>query len=153
RNFHSHMENRGAPYLDQLVFASIPEPQTREAALETGEVHVIDIPAKDFAQFKANADYQVYAATESANLAYIEFSMVKPDGEYGTVFKPPFDDIRLRQAVAYGVNADEIVEKVLFGRGTRNYGPIPTVQFAYNPDIERYGFHFDPAKAKALLDA
>jgi peptide/nickel transport system substrate-binding protein len=152
RNFHTYMENRGAPYLDRLVFAAIPEPQTREAALETGEVHVIDIPNKDFAQFQANADYQVYAATESANLAYIEFSMVKPDGEYGAVFKPPFDDIRLRQAIAYGINVDEIVEKVLYGRGTRNYGPIPTVQFAYNPAIEQYGYHFDQTKAKSLLD-
>src|SRR5262249_37474839 len=70
----------------------------------------------------------------------------------GAKWKAPFDDIRLRQAVGYAVNADDIIKNVLYGLATRNYGPMPTGEFAYKPEIEQYGYHHDPAKAKAHLD-
>ena len=45
-----------------------------------------------------------------------------------------------------------IIENVLYGLATRNYGPMPTGLFAYNPEIEQFGYHYDPEQANALLD-
>src|SRR5262249_45590924 len=41
RNFHSYAENKGAPFLDQIVISNIPESSTQVAALETDEVQIV----------------------------------------------------------------------------------------------------------------
>jgi peptide/nickel transport system substrate-binding protein len=153
QNFHSYMENKGAPYLDQLVFSNIPEASTQIAALDSGEVQVVfSLPPVEVDRLKADSSYDVVIPTTSLITQYIEFAMVKPTGDYGAQFKPPFDDLRVRQAVGYALDVDTIIAKVLFGLATRDYGPLPTAMFAYTPKIEQYGFHYDPNKAKALLD-
>jgi peptide/nickel transport system substrate-binding protein len=153
RNFHSYAENKGAPYLGQIVFTNIPESSTQVAALETNEVQIVlSLPPVEVDRIKADPAYQVIIPTSSISIQYIEFAMVKPAGDYGAQWAPPFDDIRVRQAVGYALDVDTIIAKVLFGLAIRNYGPIPTGMFAYRPDIEQYGFHFDQNKAKVLLD-
>jgi peptide/nickel transport system substrate-binding protein len=151
QNFHSYNENRGAPHLDQLVFRNIPEDATEVAAFESGEVQVIDLPPVEVQRFKADAKYQVIF-TPLPDLYFVQFAMNKPSGEFGAQWKPPFDDIRLRQAVGYAIDADSIIAKVLFGLAVRNYGAMPVGLFAYKPEIEQYGFQYLSDKAKALLD-
>src|SRR5262249_40505694 len=152
-NYHSYMDNRGAPYLDQLVFTNIPVVDTQLAAIETGEVDVVNLPPREVKRFQADPAYQVYITPTSTGIAYLEFSRLKPPkGQSGVTFLPPFDDIRLRQAVGYTLDVDTIIASVLEGLAVRNYGPIAPGLFAYNPAIEQYGFHHEPDKAKALLD-
>jgi peptide/nickel transport system substrate-binding protein len=151
-NFHTYMDNKGAPYLDELVFRIIPDAATQLSAFETNEVQVVNLAPRDVDRFKADPNYQVYVPTRNTGISMVEFATNKPAGGVGVEFKPPLDDLRLRQAIGYAINADEIIAKVLFGLAARNYGPMPNGLFAYNPAIEQYGFHFDPAKAKALLD-
>lgn len=153
QNVHSYMDNKGAPYLDELIFTNIPEDATQVAAFETGEVQIIKLPPREVKRFQEDSDYLVSIPQRNTGITYLEFAMVKPaEGEFGVELKPPFDDIRLRQAVGYAINADEVIESVLYGLAARNYGLMPTGMFAYNPDIEQFGFHFDSEKAKALLD-
>ena len=151
-NVRSIAENKGAPYLDELVFRNIPEAETQIAAFETGEVNMVTPPEREVQRFQEDPAFEVLIPKTSTGTHYVEFSMIEPPaGEFGAQWKPPFDDIRLRQAVAYAINTDEILENVLFGLGTRNYGPMPTGLFAYKPEIEEFGYHFDPERAKALL--
>src|SRR5262249_6049514 len=147
-------ENKGAPHLDQIDFRIILEQSTRTLAFESGEIeHMMDFPALDVKRYQDDPDYQVLVASGGTNVLYIEFAMIKlPEGTFGAQFKPPFDDLRVRQAVGYGINPDEMLDKVLLGIGQRNYGPMPTGVWAYKPEIEQFGYHFDPDKAKALLD-
>ena len=60
----------------------------------------------------------------------------------------PFDDVRVRQAVNYGINRERIVS-FLTGRATLAHGPLPPGMPAYNPDLK--GYPFDPDRARALL--
>jgi peptide/nickel transport system substrate-binding protein len=153
RNFHSYMENKGAPYFDELVIKNIPESATQIAAFETGEVQVLmTLALSEVENFRSNPDYEVIVPSGSNWFYYIEFAMATPAGEPGAVWKAPFDDLRVRQAVGYGLDVDAIIDGVLYGLYPRVYGMIPTGMFGYRPDIEQYGFHFDPDKAKALLD-
>jgi peptide/nickel transport system substrate-binding protein len=152
QNFHTYNTNRGAPYLDQIVFSAIPQADTQIAALESGEVQIVGLPPREVKRFQDDDAYQVVIDRASVGINFIEFNMVKPTGAFGAQWKPPFDDIRLRQAVAYAVDPDSVIENVYYGLATRNYGPMPTGLFAYKPEIEQYGYHPDPAKAKALLD-
>lgn len=153
QNFHSYVENKGAPLLDELVFRNIPEANTQVAALETDEVNLIAPPPREVKRFQEDDAYQVFTTSGGTNIYFLEFSMIAPpEGQYGVQFKPPFDDPAVRQAVAYGTNADEIITSVLEGLAIRNYGPMPTDTFAYKPEIEEFGYHYDPEKAKSVLE-
>ena len=153
QNFHSYMTNKGAPYAEELVFRNIPESQTQLAAFETGEVNVITIPPREVVRLEEDDAYQVFKRDKGTGITFLEFSMDKVEpGAFGATYKAPFDDLRVRQAVGYAINAEEIIESVLEGLAARNYGPMPNGMFAFKPEIEEYGFHFDVEKAKTLLD-
>ena len=152
QNFHSYDKNKGAPYLDSLVFKNIPEAQTQVASLQTGEINLLQLPPHNVADFSKDSNYQVFTDKQSTDITFVEFHMEKPTGEYGAVYKPPFDDLRVRQAVAYAINGDVIIKSVLDGLAVRNYGPMPIGLYGYDPKIQQYGYDYDPDKAKQLLD-
>ncbi len=62
---------------------------------------------------------------------------------------PLFSDKRVRQAIAYAINKDEIIQGVLLGLGKPATGPLKPSTWAYNPKVKQYTY--DPAKAKELL--
>jgi peptide/nickel transport system substrate-binding protein len=152
-NYHSYVENKGAPYLDELSVAIIPEDDTKVLAFETGEIQVMQTPPSEVANLQENSDYQVIVPTSATAATFLEFAMVKIDpGQYGAQWKAPFDDVRTRQAVACAIDIDSIIKNLLFGLAIHLYGPMESGLFAYKPEIEQYGYHYDPEKAKALLD-
>jgi len=148
----SYVTNKGAPLLEQLIFRNIPEEQTQVAALESGEINFIQLPPRETRRFSSDPDYNVFRVENSTTIAFLEFAMEPPSGTYGATFKPPFDDLKLRQAVAYAVDADSIINDLLEGLAVRNYGPMPVGNLGYTPDIEQYGYKHNPDRAKALLD-
>jgi peptide/nickel transport system substrate-binding protein len=151
-NFRSYVENKGSPLADELVFRSIPEIQTQIAALDTGEVNHIALPNDQVVNYEDRDDIQLNH-TPGGDIVFIDFAMEKQEGEtFEPIYKEPFNDIKLRQAVAFAVNAEEIIENMLGGVGERNFGLIPAGVFAYDPAIEEFGYHFDPEHAAALLD-
>ncbi|MDI3341370.1 MAG: ABC transporter substrate-binding protein [Sphaerobacter sp.] len=153
KNFRSIAENKGPAYFDEIVFRNIPEEQTQIASFETGEINMLlTVPPHQVKKLESNPDVQLLPTETATNIYFLEFHTLKPEGEYGFVVKPPFDDLRVRQAVAYAINADEIIKAVLDGRATRNYGPMPTGNYGYNPEIKQYGYDYDPEKAKQLLE-
>lgn len=153
RNVRSYVENTGAPYLDELAVAFIPSNETTVLAFETGEIQVMSIPSSEVSHFQENPDYEVVISPASTAITFLEFAMepIEP-GTFGAWWKAPFDDLRVRQAVALALDIDGVVENVLYGLATRLYGSMESGLFAYRPDIEEFGYHFDPEQAKALLD-
>lgn len=63
----------------------------------------------------------------------------------------PFDDPRVRQAVSYAVNPDEIISSVCFGKGVRSGTPVIPGLKKYFDDSLTHAYDTDTAKAKQLL--
>jgi peptide/nickel transport system substrate-binding protein len=63
--------------------------------------------------------------------------------------KPPFDDVRVRQAVNYAVDKKGVVEAILQNTGVLAQGPLPPVLWSSTSDVEHYDYN--PEKAKQLL--
>ncbi len=95
------------PYLDGVTYSYLSDPTARVTALRTGSVDWIEyVPATDVKTLQADKQIMVEGGP-SANYRAIFFNAkVKP-----------FDDARVRRAVAYALNDPEIVDVALLGTG------------------------------------
>ncbi len=129
-----------AAKLDKVTFRFISDPTAAFAAMMAGDVDVFpNFPApENLAQFAADKRFQVLiGSTEGETIMAINNA------------RPPFDDIRVREALAHAVDRKAVIDGAMFGYGT----PIGSHFAPHNPAYEDLtGLSaYDPEKAKALL--
>ena len=128
-------------YLDEVIFNFIPEPATRLAALESEQLDAASgLPPADWKEL----DPARFTTSKILLEGY------PPAGGFINIEKFPTDDVKVRQAMEYAVNRDEINEVVFEGTSEPADGIISTFAWAYNKDAALYSF--DPDKAASLLD-
>lgn len=131
---------KGAPAIDKLRFKIIPEVGPRVSALMVGEVDLIpDVPPHLIEQVN-NSGIAKVKGCPGRRAIFIALDNVNAG---------PMQDVRVRQAMNYGVNVDEIIETVMEGQATRIAGPLIPINSGYDPTLKPYPY--DPEKAKALL--
>jgi peptide/nickel transport system substrate-binding protein len=143
RRFQGYWE-RGLPYLDGVVYRPTNDETVKMAGLRAGNVDIVDtVPAREQRAVRADPHFK------SIPLAGSRWPMIRLNNAI-----PPFNNAPLRQAVSYQVNREQIVTAIYFGQARPAYGPIsPVYREYYDPLAGRYGYHEDPAKAKAALAA
>jgi peptide/nickel transport system substrate-binding protein len=130
----------GLPYLDYLRFVFIPEAMTQKAAMQNGEADAIPAElGKLCADFR---DLGFYVMT----LHQAVFSLFFDSNMEGSYFK----DERVRQAVEYAINREEIAEGLGYGLMIPIHNIIAADNAAYTDDIPYRPY--DPDKARELLD-
>ncbi len=129
----------GKPDIDRITYRLIPEDASRMMALETGEIDMVpSVPPEDIARLQETEGIDV-AIRPGTGFDYMAFNCTKP----------PFDDVRVRQAVAYAIDMEEIVDHVHWGLRDVATTPIIPTSWAHNPDVRTYGY--DPDRARELL--
>ena len=134
------------PPVDRVIFNFIAEDATRMAALLSGEVDIItNVPTDYVPLLQANPDIKVDSELGST-FVYLAFN----------VNKAPFNDKRVRQAIAYAIDYDLICEKIFSGYADPKYG-LPFLEpfegeAGYGQFNVQSPYHYDPEKAKALLE-
>ena len=121
------------------VFRMIPEPATRIAALKAGEVHIVQAVPLDLVPDLAKDRHVVVKTAEGTRVYGVELNTVKP----------PFNDVRVRQAMNHAVNWEQIVRTLYRGYGTRLATVFLPSGFGFDPGVKPYPY--DPARARALL--
>ncbi|QPM91559.1 ABC transporter substrate-binding protein [Pseudooceanicola algae] len=134
-----------APRLDGLIVKIFSDPMTMLLSLESGEIDMILLVSgvHDIQRLQAIPGMQVSDAGHEAigPLNWIAFNMGKP----------PFDDVRVRQAIGFGIDKRYILDQMMAGLARDALGPIaPGSPFA-DAGIEPYTY--DPVRAADLLDA
>lgn len=112
-------EGTGLPYLDSIVWRFIPDSASRYAALQSGEVQVIDNAQPDTIQ-SAESDESIE-----------ELDAPRPGASNRIELnssKAPFDDERVREAFIRSVNVDEGIQGLFFGTAERSYSPLSSVE-------------------------
>ena len=129
----------GKQEVPNAVFRNIVEGTNRTIALETGEVHIAyDIEPID-----------VDTVVNHNNLKLQEVESLATEFFGFNTRKAPFDNILVRQAIAYAVNTNDIIEAVLLGGGYPANSPLAPKVFGHSPDAKLYSQ--DIEKARALM--
>ncbi|MDP9355013.1 MAG: ABC transporter substrate-binding protein [Chloroflexota bacterium] len=127
------------PGLQSLIFRPIPEPTARVSALLNGEVDMIVVVPPDSIQVIKDDPNLTYEQGPSLHYWFIQLNAKEP----------PFDNVKVRQAVNYAVDKEGLANDILAGSAVPATQPMPAANWSYNPDIT--GYPYDPEKAKALL--
>lgn len=127
--------------LDKMVIKGLPDPNTRAMAIENGEVDfTVDVP---------------YSETDRINeLEGINVEKYKTPRVYKlevNMKHSPLEDIRVRQAISYAVDRQEIAEHVLYNVGEAGAGPFLPTMIWTNKDLKPYSYNLE--KANELLTA
>lgn len=127
-----------APITKTIIFQEIPEQSARLIALQTGEVDIINNPAATDRHYIDESDNMVLKGGAGSNLRYIALNLNEA----------PFDDIRVRQAIGYGINRSEYIAVAYSGNAAEVNNMMNPINEFYT-EVE--GYEYNPEKAKALL--
>jgi len=130
---------RERTYLDRIVFRSIPNAVIGMQRLLVGEIDFLDGLAPDSLRQLEGKDAIVIEKARVGRWYSFQWQ----------VDKPPFDNAKLRQAIAHAMNRDRINQITMDGKATIANGPTPPGLWWSSPDTVVYDY--DPVKAKALL--
>jgi peptide/nickel transport system substrate-binding protein len=134
----------GKPYLQEIVFRPIPESSTRLAAIQTGEVHVVNRLSSDEAQTLEGTSNVRLVQYPADRVYYIAFNNLT------TGVGQPTEDVRVRQAMNYAVDRQAIVDSLFGGFARLSTGFVTPSNLGFDDTLEPYPY--DPDLARSLLD-
>ena len=130
------------PYLKRVVYRIIPDLSTQFLELQSGGLDFMGLTPiqyqtqTDTPGFRRQFNKYEYLAFSYTYLGY-------------NLRRPIFQDRRVRQALSYAINKQELIDGVLLGLGQAATGPFKPDTWVYNSDVPRYPY--DPERARALL--
>jgi peptide/nickel transport system substrate-binding protein len=128
--------------LDKLIIRPISNNEARFDALKTGEINAFDLaPPQDIGGLTGDSRLKVIKRP-AFNVAYV--TIHQGPGS-------PMNDIKVRQAVAYGLNRAAVVKNFYYGTGQVAHEFQPPSLFGYAKNVPKYAYN--PTKAKALLNS
>jgi len=132
----------GRPYIDGYILRIIPDSATMFLELRAGGIDRMGLsPLQHKRQtennlFKKNYHKYRYLSNSYTYLGY-------------NLKNPLFADKRVRQAIAYAINRQEIIDGIILGLGKIATGPFKPGTWVYNEKV--FNYPYDRQKAKALL--
>ncbi|QFG00173.1 ABC transporter substrate-binding protein [Psychrobacillus glaciei] len=130
---------KGYPKLDKIVFRAIPDNSARLNDLLSGAIDLADgVNPADGKTVEGDPNLQLFERP-SMNIGYLGL----------TNTRPPFDNVKVRQAMNYAIDKQSIIDAFFEGRAEIAKNPMPSSISGYNDDIP--GYEYNPEKAKQLL--
>jgi peptide/nickel transport system substrate-binding protein len=109
----------------------------REGAIDMTEQLLL----KDLKEFDDDSAFTVHHAPGSEH-HYLALNMSEP----------PFDDLRVRQAINHALPRQQLVDQLTFGFARAAEGPVPSICFGYQPYYQQYEYNLDKA-SQLIKDA
>ena len=132
----------GRPYIDGHIMRIIPDMATMFLELRAKGIDRMNLTPLQYTRqtensfFRRNFNKYRYLSFSYTYLGY-------------NLENPVFKDKRVRQAISYAINKEEIIQGVMLGLGKVATGPFKPGTWVYNPEVKRYPYK--PRKARELL--
>jgi peptide/nickel transport system substrate-binding protein len=131
--------HRGRPHIDEVVLKPFADRNVlTQSLLFNSTDMIVQLNARDIAQVEGDKRFNLYPYNA---LSYTFFGH--------NLLNPHLRKKEVRQAIAYAVNRQEMLDSFYEGRGTVISGPFAPGSWAYNLDVKPLSF--DPVRAKELL--
>jgi peptide/nickel transport system substrate-binding protein len=136
---------KGRPNIDRFIAKIIPDTATMFLELKSGGIDYMGLTPPQ---------YKLQANTDFFNKHFQKFRFPSFGYTYlgYNLQNPLFSDRRVRQAISYAINKNEIIAGVLMGYGTPSTGPFPPESWAYNPYVRNFEHNLEKA-LKLLSEA
>jgi len=129
------------PQLKKVIWRTIPSAGNRRALMERGDADIsFDLPAKDFSEMKKEAKLKMISNPIGNGMYSLEMNVVNP----------PFNNAKVRQAVAYAIPYQKILDAAMFDIGNPLSGGKSNDVTAINWP-QPTGYSTDIGKAKVLM--
>jgi peptide/nickel transport system substrate-binding protein len=136
---HAH---QGPAHLERVVFRFFTDPAGRALALEAGDVHVMgEIPPTDAKRLQQDERFTI-------------IPVPIPGQSLGLILntqRPPLDDVRVRRALLFATNREEMVQAIFGGFSPAATGPLTSATFGH-VEMPTTLVRFDPTEAMQLLE-
>jgi len=127
----NYWDKSAGPYLDKIVFRSIPENSVRFLELKAGNIHICQFPnPADIAMAKKDKNL-ILPTQPGMNIGYLSFNHTK---------EPWKSNLSLRMAIAHAIDRKAIVDNLYQGMGQVAKNCIPPTMWGYNDKIPGYSF-------------
>ncbi|MDQ2747683.1 MAG: ABC transporter substrate-binding protein [Acidobacteriota bacterium] len=131
----------GAPKVQKLRIKTVTDANSMQAELQSGGVDLAPLPT-NLAPDSLNSLKKIPTLTveqfNGSNIQYLQFNTESA----------PLNNVKLRQAIAYAVNREKIINELLSGQATIAYSILPVESWAYNAGTK---YTFDQDKARQLV--
>jgi peptide/nickel transport system substrate-binding protein len=128
-----------APFFKTVIMREVPTSASRLSLLTGGAVDIAQfLQPREYQSLKGNSKV-AYDAVRASYMIWLELNAKIP----------PFDNIKVRQAMNYLIPRDEIIRTIYYGLADPLKAPMPYIYPMADQSFFDYGY--DPAKAKALL--
>ncbi|GAU76328.1 ABC transporter substrate-binding protein [Fusibacter sp. 3D3] len=132
----------GRAQFDQLIYKIVPDAETARMLFENGEIDTFDCDM-------ARSQIPYFEAHETWKNNIVSGPRV---GVYYICLNEaiaPLDNVNVRKALQMGIDRENILKQMYYGKGVLVNGVIPPGLYGYNKDLP--AITYDPEKAKALL--
>lgn len=135
--------HEGPAYLERLEIVFITEDATRYNALVSGELDAIEfVPPQNYDDVESHPQLETFTELRHGH----------PYALWFNVSRPPFDDVRVRQALVAAVDREAVVDSISFGKWDAVQGYLTPNTPDYVEDVAQGRLDFDPDRADELLD-
>ena len=133
---------RGKPGFEQVIFRMLPDASSRTIAFKAGELDVMDV----------DREQRAIDQIKGAGVVIESFGPPSVHKLHMDRTRKPLNDLRVRQAIAYAINRDDIVRFIGNDVAKVIYSVIPAdFVGGLDPVPDKLKYKYDPAKSKKLL--
>ena len=138
---HDGWKSGKLPQMRRIVQREIPSAGNRRALLEKGDIDMTyQMPPKDFLEMSQGGKVNVVSTPIENSLYYVGLN----------VTRPPFDNVKVRQAIAHAIPYERIMDSAMYKRATRMWGDEDNK--ANGADWPQpHGYGYDLERARALM--
>jgi peptide/nickel transport system substrate-binding protein len=159
--WHKDAQGKQQPYIDRVVWQIVESTDTSLVQFRSGGLDSYTVSPDFFSLLKKEEQkggYKIYNGGPSTGTTFMSFNLNQGERNGKALVDPIksrwFNDVKFRQAIAYGINRQRMINNIYRGLGASQDSPI-SVPSPYYLSREQGlpGYDYNPQKAKALFTA
>lgn len=149
------------PHIERYIWQIVESTDTAMLQFRSGSLDVFAVPADMFSLLKreeAAGQFRIYNSGPSTGTVYLAFNLNRGKRNGKPLVDPVksewFNEVRFRQAVAYALDRQRMINNIYQGLGEPQHSMIPPQSpFYFSPEDGLPTYTYNPEKAKALLQS